>query len=345
MRIVFAGTPEFAAIALNAVADAGFELIAVYTQPDRPSGRGMKLIPSAVKSAALARGISVLQPATLRNADAQAELAALKPDVMVVAAYGLILPQAVLDIPKHGCLNIHASLLPRWRGAAPIHRAILAGDTESGVCIMQMEAGLDTGPVLAERCTPISPNDTTGSLHDRLARLGASAVVDVLRALANGAPRPAIPQPASGVTYAHKISPAEAQIDWSTSAEQIERQVRAFDPSPGAWTSFCGEKLKIWAARALIGDEFASISQTLSSDVARAPGTILGIQNGYLYVGCGSNGLAISEIQRAGSKRMQVASWALGNPRCVGERFTMDAADRPMVTADSKTQRNTTPTM
>ncbi|MGL5003447.1 MAG: methionyl-tRNA formyltransferase, partial [Casimicrobium sp.] len=229
MRVVFAGTPEFAAKALIAQLNGAIDVVAVYTQPDRPAGRGMKLTPSAVKTAALAHSIPVFQPATLKAPDAQTELAALKPDVMVVAAYGLILPQAVLDIPRLGCLNIHASLLPRWRGAAPIQRAILAGDTESGVCIMRMEAGLDTGAVLLEKRTTISAADTAGSLHDRLAALGAEAIVEVLRRLAQGDSPVEVPQPAEGVTYASKITTDEAQIDWRIDATQIDRVVRAFN--------------------------------------------------------------------------------------------------------------------
>jgi methionyl-tRNA formyltransferase len=317
LRIVFAGTPAFAASALNTIVDAGFSVVAAYTQPDRPSGRGMKLSASAVKAAALAHGIPVLQPATLKSTEAQAALAALKPDVMVVAAYGLILPQAVLDIPRYGCLNIHASLLPRWRGAAPIHRAILAGDTESGVCIMQMEAGLDTGPVLATRRTAVSIHDTTGSLHDRLAALGADAVAEVLRTMQNGALGgalgAAIVQPDAGVTYAHKISPAEAQIDWSIDAVHIVRQVNAFNPAPGAWTMWRGEKLKIWSAQAVADEDAVAMALIQSTPDAIPSGAILAIANERLLVRCGPNLLAISEIQSAGSKRMNVAAWIAGH--------------------------------
>jgi methionyl-tRNA formyltransferase len=329
MNIVFAGTPEFAATALNAIVAAGFNVITVYTQPDRPSGRGMKLTPSAVKQAAARHGIAVRQPASLKSVEAQAELAALKPDVMVVAAYGLILPQAVLDIPRHGCLNIHASLLPRWRGAAPIHRAILAGDTESGVGIMQMEAGLDTGPVLLERCTPISRDDTTGSLHDRLAALGAEAIVEVLHLLARNAPPAPRAQPAEGVTYAHKISPEEARIDWAASAELIERQVRAFNPAPGAWTTWRGEPLKVWSARALTEStsaaSMASTNAESSTDAASAdaatPGRIIDATSERLLVRCGTGNMAIGEIQRAGGKRMSVAAWLAGAGPTANERF------------------------
>jgi methionyl-tRNA formyltransferase len=332
LRIVFAGTPEFAATALNAILDAGFSVVAAYTQPDRPSGRGMKLTASSVKTAALARGVAVLQPATLKTAEAQAELTALKPDVMVVAAYGLILPQAVLDIPRLGCLNIHASLLPRWRGAAPIHRAILAGDTESGVCIMQMEAGLDTGPVLTERRTAITPHDTTGNLHDRLASLGAQAVIAVLRALADGTQPPAVTQPQLGITYAHKITPAEAQIDWSNDATQIVRQINAFNPAPGAWTIWRGEKIKIWSAQVVSGSEAEALSLHVSSAETVKKGTILVAVNERLLIRCGFNLLAINEIQSAGSKRMSVQAWSAGSIPRVGECFEsgeLPSAARP----------------
>ena len=246
MKIVFAGTPEFAATALNALLDAGpdvgFSVVAAYTQPDRPAGRGMKLTASAVKQLALSRGVPVFQPPTLKTLEAQLELAALGADVMVVAAYGLILPQAVLDIPHkvgaYGCLNIHASLLPRWRGAAPIHRAILAGDSKTGVTIMQMEAGLDTGPVLLETYTAIGQAETTGELHDRLATLGAEAIVHVLTRLTRGFALAASAQASDGITYAHKITPDEAQIDWSASAIEIDRKIRAFNPTNSSpnWT-------------------------------------------------------------------------------------------------------------
>jgi methionyl-tRNA formyltransferase len=324
LRVVFAGTPEFAATALKAIVDAGFSVVAAYTQPDRPSGRGMKLTASAVKNAAAARGIAVLQPATLKTAEAQAELAAFKPDVMVVAAYGLILPQAVLDIPRLGCVNIHASLLPRWRGAAPIHRAILAGDAESGVCIMQMEAGLDTGPVLSARHTAITPLDTTGSLHDRLAHLGAHAVTDVLRALASGTQAPAVTQPQQGITYAHKITPAEAQIDWSNDATQVVRQINAFNPSPGAWTFWRGEKIKIWSAQVVREGETETLGNHHRATDTIENGTIVAAVGERLLVRCGSNLLAIDEIQSAGSKRMSVKAWSQGSAPQVGERLVSE---------------------
>ena len=320
MKVVFAGTPEFAAIALKALLDkgpdAGFNVVAAYTQPDRPAGRGLKLMASAVKQLALSRGLPVLQPPTLKTPEVQTELAALAPDVMVVAAYGLILPQAVLDIPHkvagYGCLNIHASLLPRWRGAAPIHRAILAGDAKSGVAIMQMEAGLDTGPVLLETYTAIGARETTGQLHDRLATLGAEAIVHVLTKLARGHELAAASQSSHGITYAHKITVEEAQIDWSASAVEIDRKIRAFNPVPGAWTLWRGEKFKLWAS------ELVSVPYCLGSE----PGTVMASEGEHLLVSCGSSVLAITEIQRPGRKRMAVSAWLAGSGHpAVGERF------------------------
>src|SRR5690606_20940523 len=223
LKVAFAGTPDFAAQALRAILDAGFDVPLVLTQPDRPAGRGMKLTPSPVKAVALAHGIAVDQPERLRTPEQRAALAAVQPDVLVVAAYGLLLPREVLELPRLGCINIHASLLPRWRGAAPIHRAIEAGDTETGITIMQMDEGLDTGPMLLSRSVPILPDDTTGSLHDRLAALGAELVVDALRRLPEGLP--ATPQPDAGMTYANKISKAEAALDWCRPAVELARAV------------------------------------------------------------------------------------------------------------------------
>ncbi len=318
MKIIFAGTPEFAATALRALLhagpDAGLQVIAAYTQPDRPAGRGMKLTASAVKVLAASRGIPVFQPPTLKTPEAQAEMAALGADVMVVAAYGLILPQAVLDIPHKvagfGCLNIHASLLPRWRGAAPIHRAILAGDKESGVAIMQMEAGLDTGPVLLETFTAIGARETTGQLHDRLATLGAEAIVHVLTRLARGHELASAAQSSLGITYAHKITPDEAELNWSTSAVEIDRQIRAFNPVPGAWTLWRGEKLKLW------GSELVSVPSCLGS----LPGAVIAAEGERLLVSCEASVLAITEVQKAGGKRMPASAWlAGGNHATVGE--------------------------
>ena len=320
MKIVFAGTPEFAAVLLNALIergpDIGLHVVAVYTQPDRPAGRGMKLQASAVKNLALQRGLPVLQPVSLKTPEAQAELAAFECDMMVVAAYGLILPQAVLDIPRKavgiGCLNIHASLLPRWRGAAPIHRAILAGDAKTGVTLMQMEAGLDTGPVLLETHTVIGARETTGALSERLARLGAGALLHVLNALSRGVHTVPSAQSSEGVTYAHKISPDEAQVDWSHNAIEADRKIRAFNPVPGAWTTWRGEKLKLWSASVL----------PLPANVDSAAGVVLAATSEHLLVSCASSVLAITEIQRPGGKRMAVSAWITGGGHpVVGERF------------------------
>ena len=318
MKIIFAGTPDFAATALKALLDAGpeagFKVVAAYTQPDRPAGRGMKLTASAVKALALSRGIPVFQPPTLKSQEAQAEMAAVGADVMVVAAYGLILPQAVLDIPHKvagfGCLNIHASLLPRWRGAAPIHRAILAGDNRTGVAIMLMEAGLDTGPVLLETYTAIGTRETMGQLHDRLAVLGGEAIVHVLTRLARGHELASAAQSGVGVTYAHKITPDEAKVDWATSAVEIDRQIRAFNPVPGAWTTWRGEKLKLWASELV----------PVASYLGGAAGTVVATQGEHLLVSCNSSVLAISEVQKAGGKRMPVSAWLAGGKHAmVGE--------------------------
>ncbi|HJU39784.1 MAG TPA: methionyl-tRNA formyltransferase, partial [Tahibacter sp.] len=252
MRVVFAGTPQFAVPCLDACRDAGANVVAAYTQPDRPAGRGRKLTPSPVKEAALAAGIAVEQPENFRDPDARARLAAYDADLMVVVAYGLILSSRVLATPRYGCWNVHASLLPRWRGAAPIQRAILAGDTESGVCLMQMEKGLDTGPVIARRATPIGRDDTGGSLHDRLSAIGADLLRETLPLLAAArAPLPAQAQAASGVEYAHKLEKSEALLDWRKPALALERQVRAFDPWPVAEGDVAGERLRVWRAHAL----------------------------------------------------------------------------------------------
>ena len=247
MRIVFMGTPVFSVAALEALVGAGHEIVCAYTQPPRPAGRGKKEQPSPVQARAEALGIPVRHPNSLKGAEAQAEFAALEADVTVVVAYGLILPQAILDAPRNGCLNIHASLLPRWRGAAPIHRAIMAGDAETGVCIMQMDAGLDTGPVLLRAETSITPGDTAGALHDRLAALGAGLLLDALKGIEQGTISP-VPQAADGVTYAPKIEKQEARIDWTRPAREIERQIRAFNPFPGAVTRVRGTELKVWRA-------------------------------------------------------------------------------------------------
>lgn len=303
MRVVFAGTPEFAALALRAIADAGHDIPLVLTQPDRPAGRGMALQPSPVKRLAQELGIAVQQPPSLRDEGAQARLREAGAEVMVVAAYGLILPQAVLDLPRFGCINIHASLLPRWRGAAPIQRAILAGDAETGVCIMQMEAGLDTGPVLLRGSTPIAADDTAASLHDRLAALGAKLAVDCLARL----PLPAEAQPETGVTYAAKLDKAEARIDWSRPAALVDRQVRAFNPVPGAQTQLGETAIKIWKAIPVEG--------------TGAPGEILAADRGGVVVACGEGALRIGELQKAGGKRLAAAQFLAGMPIVAGERF------------------------
>lgn len=307
LKIVFAGTPVFASTALEALLKRCFDVSAVYTQPDRPAGRGMKLTASPVKQIAEKNGLPVKQPLTFKDPVAQAELASLQPDLMIVAAYGLILPQAVLDIPRLGCLNIHGSLLPRWRGAAPIHRAILAGDTETGVGIMRMEAGLDTGPVLHEKRTPILPDDTTQTLHDRLAALGAVALIDVLDRIERGETIAEIPQPADGITYAHKIAADEAIIDWTQPTQHIERAIRAFNPAPGAATTFAGERIKLWHARVAPATNPADL-------VSAKPGTVLREARSQLSVVCGDSAttgrvLVLDEFQRAGGKRSPVAAW------------------------------------
>jgi methionyl-tRNA formyltransferase len=305
MKIAFAGTPEFAAVALQAILAAGYAVPLVLTQPDRPAGRGMQLQPSPVKQVATAHGIPVDQPEKLRTAEQQAALAASGPDVLVVAAYGLILPQAVLELPRLGCLNIHASLLPRWRGAAPIHRAIEAGDAETGITIMQMDAGLDTGPMLLRRALPILPTDTTASLHAKLATLGGAMIVEALAALPDGLT--ATPQPETGVSYAAKIAKAEATIDWRRPAVDIERAIRAFDPFPGATASLAGAPLKLWAARVEAG--------------GGEPGTILAADPDGLRVACGEGVLVVTLAQKAGGRRLPVGELLKGLPLMPGARF------------------------
>ncbi|EWC42349.1 methionyl-tRNA formyltransferase [Stutzerimonas stutzeri] len=292
LRIVFAGTPEFAAQHLQALLDAGRTIVAVYTQPDRPAGRGQKLMPSPVKQLAVQHGIPVLQPQTLRDPTAQTELAALQADLMVVVAYGLILPQAVLDMPRLGCINSHASLLPRWRGAAPIQRAIEAGDSESGVTVMQMEAGLDTGPMLLKVRTPISADDTGGTLHDRLAVLGAQAVVQAVDALADGTLAGEV-QDDSLATYAHKLSKDEARVDWARPAIELERLIRAFHPWPICHSMLAGDALKIHAAR--LGEGQGE------------PGRILEASKEGLTVACGEGALLLTRLQLPGGKPLGFA--------------------------------------
>ena len=289
MRIVFAGTPEFAVPCLRAAASKG-EVVAVYTQPDRPAGRGRGLTPSPVKLEAVQRGIPVHQPENFRSAESKAALRALKPDLMVVVAYGLILPQSVLDIPEHGCWNVHASLLPRWRGAAPIQRAIEAGDTRTGVCLMRMEKGLDTGPVLLAQALDIGPRDTGGQLHDRLAELGAKVLSDALGLLRATIQLPPHPQPAEGVTYAHKLDKAEARLDWSQPATTLANKVRAFNPWPVAEAQLAGERVRIHAALAL--DE--------THDAV--PGSVLRAGRDGIDIACGRGLLRLETLQREGGK-------------------------------------------
>ena len=317
MRVIFAGTPEFARVALARLLAAGFTVPLVLTQPDRPAGRGMKLQASPVKQCALDHGIAVAQPRSLRldgkypedAAAARDALLAAQADVMVVAAYGLILPQWVLDMPAKGCLNIHASLLPRWRGAAPIHRAIEAGDAETGVTIMQMDAGLDTGDMLLVEKTPIAPTDTTAVLHDCLADLGGRMIVEALELAACGGLQP-VPQPAEGVTYAHKIEKAESEIDWSLPAHVIGQRIRAFDPFPGASTALQGEAIKVWCY------EIDSCSR-LSNERC---GQILASGPEGVTVACGEGGaLRLTTLQRAGGKRLPVADFLRGFPLPVGQ--------------------------
>jgi methionyl-tRNA formyltransferase len=316
MKIIFAGTPEFAAVALAALHAAGHRIPLVLTQPDRPAGRGLQLQASAVKQFALAHGIPVAQPVSLRldgkypDAAQQADalLRATPHDVMVVAAYGLILPRSVLDIPPRGCINIHASLLPRWRGAAPIHRAIEAGDGATGVTIMQMEEGLDTGPMLLSQSLPIGAGDTTGSLHDKLARLGGELIVEALHKLEQGT-LAAQAQPQAGITYAAKITKEEAALDFAQPAETLERKVRAFNPFPGTIARFDGVPVKIWGA------------ETAASSPGALPGKVLAAdgQNGILVV-CGKGVLRLTELQKPGGKRLPAAEFLKGFP-LEGGRF------------------------
>lgn len=292
LRIVFAGTPEFAARHLQALLDAGHPVVGVYTQPDRPAGRGQKLMPSPVKQLASQHNIPLFQPSSLRDPMAQAELAALRPDLLLVVAYGLILPQAVLDIPRLGCINSHASLLPRWRGAAPIQRAIQAGDGESGVTLMQMEAGLDTGPMLCTVTTPISTEETAGSLHDRLAELGAQAMAAAIGPLVRGELR-GEKQDDSLATYAHKLNKDEARIDWQQPATELDRQIRAFNPWPISHAQLDGETVKVLSA--------------VPEQASGPAGTILSANKDGLTVACGEGALRLTRLQMPGGKALAFA--------------------------------------
>lgn len=296
MKLVFAGTPEFAAVSLEALLAARHEVTLVLTQPDRPAGRGLKPQPSAVKRLALERGLTLLQPSTLKDSEAHRAIAVAGPETLVVAAYGLMLPSALLILPARGCINVHASLLPRWRGAAPIQRALLAGDVETGVTIMQMDESLDTGPMLLQRAIPITPVDTTGMLHDKLAALGAKLLVEALAA--NPTPRA---QDSRAATYAPRIAKGDADIDWRKSAAEIERQVRAFDPVPGAQTLLGDMALKIWRADVMS-----------SAGDGAAPGTVTAAGTDGIVVACGRNALRIIELQRAGGKRLAAHAFLSG---------------------------------
>jgi len=318
MRAGFAGTPEFARVALERLHAAGFAIPLVLTQPDRPAGRGMQLQASPVKQFAQQHGIPVAQPRSLRldgkypddAASAKAAIEAAGLDVLVVAAYGLILPHWVLDAPRWGCLNIHASLLPRWRGAAPIHRAIEAGDAQTGVTIMQMDAGLDTGDMLLAERIAIASDDTTGSLHDKLAPLGGRLIVEALELAACGGLKP-VKQPEAGVTYAHKIEKAEAAVDWNHSAQAIERRIRAFDPFPGATATLDGETIKLWGARAVPG--------------VGEPGRVQSVSGDGVDVACGEGLLRLTQLQRAGGKRLPVTDFLRGFPIKPGIAFARRA--------------------
>jgi methionyl-tRNA formyltransferase len=323
LRVIFAGTPEFAAAALAAIREAGFPVPLVLTQPDRPAGRGMKLQASPVKRYAEEHGLSVAQPPSLRRtgkypAEAGAALDLLRAtqhDVMVVAAYGLLLPQEVLDIPPRGCINIHASLLPRWRGAAPIHRAIEAGDTETGITLMQMDVGLDTGAMISETRTPIHEDDTTATLHDRLAEAGARLIVEALVELERSGKLTATPQPSEGFTYAEKIGKHEAALDWRRPATVLARQVRAFDPFPGGVATLDGIALKIWSA--------------VPVEAARKPdpGTILDVSPEGVVVACGEGALRLTQLQKPGGKRLPVREFLAGSTLGSGQRFQLPQAE------------------
>ncbi|WP_459444982.1 methionyl-tRNA formyltransferase [Alphaproteobacteria bacterium US3C007] len=304
MRLIFMGSPAFSVPVLEALVAAGHEIVAVYTQPPRPAGRGKKQRPCPVHARALALTLDVRHPASLKEAEEQAAFSELRADAAVVVAYGLLLPQELLDAPAHGCLNIHASLLPRWRGAAPIHRAIMAGDRETGICIMQMEAGLDTGPVLYQETISIAPDETTAALHERLTDLGARSIVQSLKDLSQLQARP---QSSVGICYAQKIDKSEAQIDWSLPAEILDRQIRGLSPFPGAWAMLRGERVKF------LGSALISCEQPLAS-----AGTVL---DDDLGIACGSGALRITRLQRAGKSAQSSAEFLRGTPVIAGEQL------------------------
>jgi methionyl-tRNA formyltransferase len=310
MQVGFAGTPAFAATALDAILRAAFPVALVLTRPDRPQGRGLRTQPSPVKALAEARRIAVLQPSTLKSAEARAEALAIPLDVLVVAAYGLLLPPEVLAWPRHGCINIHASLLPRWRGAAPIERAILAGDAETGICLMQMDEGLDTGPVIDRVRLPIAADETAGDLAARLAAAGATAIVAALERLRDAGSLPATAQPVDGVTHAPKIMKSEAAVDWNLAAAEVARRVRAFNPAPGATTALGGQPVKLWRAEPLA-----------AAASAGRPGEVLATELSGIVVACGDGALRIVELQGAGGRRMAAAAFVAGRRLARGDAF------------------------
>jgi methionyl-tRNA formyltransferase len=304
MRVVFMGTPDFSVPVLDALVEAGHEIAAVYCQPPRPAGRGKKDRPTPVHARAEALGLTVRHPVSLKSPEEQTAFADLNADVAVVVAYGLLLPRPILDAPKHGCLNIHASLLPRWRGAAPIHRAIMAGDAQTGICIMQMETGLDTGPVLLRKATDIGPQETTVQLHDRLAPMGADLIVEALARLSDLTPEL---QPKDGVTYASKIDKAEARVDWSRPAAEVDRQIRGLSPFPGAWTEIAGDRVKLLAS--------------VLTDGQGAPGEVL---NDTLRVACGEGAIDLLRLQRAGKGAQDAETFLRGWPVAAGTRLSSE---------------------
>ncbi|MEP7180781.1 MAG: methionyl-tRNA formyltransferase [Betaproteobacteria bacterium] len=316
MTVGFAGTPDFAATALAAILDAGHAVPLVLTQPDRPRGRGLQLAPGPVKAMAVERSLTVMQPPTLKPDDARAPVVAVPVDVLVVAAYGLILPPAILAWPRHGGINLHASLLPRWRGAAPIQRALLAGDGETGITVMQMDAGLDTGPMIDTVHVAIPPRATAGSLTALLADAAAAAIVATLARLDRDGRLAATPQPAEGATYAAKLDRADAAIDWRDTATAIDRRIRALDPAPGAFTMLGGEAVKLWRAEPVAG----------AGGTGAAPGTVLATSGKAIVVACGEGALSLTELQPAGSRRMDAAAFVAGRRLVQGVQFTVSGA-------------------